>query len=121
MSVVGRRIKAVRKKNGFSQKELGDLLKVSQQTIWKWESGINDPDTASIVKIAEWANVSCDYLLGRVKNPNIAIMDDLPEELKNEGVEALYVLKEALQSGLTADDIQDVLRLAQKMRKKHSQ
>ena len=52
-----------RKKNGWSQEELADMLGVSRQSISKWESAQSVPDLQKILKLAETFNVSTDYLL----------------------------------------------------------
>lgn len=52
-----------RKKNGWSQEELADMLGVSRQSVSKWESAQSIPDLQKILKMAEVFNVSTDYLL----------------------------------------------------------
>ena len=47
----------------MSQEELADKLGVSRQSIYKWESGINDPELDKLKAIAELFGVSFDYLL----------------------------------------------------------
>jgi transcriptional regulator with XRE-family HTH domain len=37
--IIGRKIKSLRKKKGFTQQELADLLGVDRQYIWKLENG----------------------------------------------------------------------------------
>lgn len=61
---VGERINELRKKNGFTQEQLAELLRVSPQAISKWERGVANPDLYLIPSIAEVFNVSSDYLLG---------------------------------------------------------
>ena len=52
-----------RKKNGWSQEELADMLDVSRQSVSKWESAQSVPDLQKILKMAEVFGVSTDYLL----------------------------------------------------------
>ena len=52
-----------RKKNGWSQEELADMLDVSRQSVSKWESAQAIPDMKKIVQLSEIFNVSTDYLL----------------------------------------------------------
>ncbi len=52
-----------RKKNGWSQEELAEMLSVSRQSVSKWESAQAVPDLAKIIKLAEIFGVSTDYLL----------------------------------------------------------
>ena len=54
----------LRKENGMTQRELGDRLGYSNQTVSFWESGRREPDLDALVAIAKFFDVSVDYLLG---------------------------------------------------------
>ena len=51
------------------QKEFSKALEVSHQTAAAWESGRAVPSADTLQKIADYFNVSADYLLGRSKTP----------------------------------------------------
>lgn len=53
----------LRKKEGLSQEQLAEVIHVSRQTISKWENGVSEPDITSLVKIAQFFNISLDKLL----------------------------------------------------------
>lgn len=53
----------LRKEKWLSQEEVADRLKVSRQTISKWETGQSSPDFDKIVPICELFEISCDELL----------------------------------------------------------
>ena len=57
------RIAELRKKRNMSQKQFSKLLNVAQNTISQWETGQRDIDSTTLIKIAEFFNVSTDYLL----------------------------------------------------------
>ncbi|MDY5964105.1 MAG: helix-turn-helix transcriptional regulator [Peptostreptococcus porci] len=57
------KITLLRKKNGYSQEELADLLDVSRQSVSKWESSQSIPDLKKILKMSSIFGVSTDYLL----------------------------------------------------------
>ncbi len=63
------KITDLRKERSISQKELAKYLNVSQAQISKYESGANEPDLATLIKIADFFNISIDELLGHNK-PN---------------------------------------------------
>ncbi|MFR5832933.1 MAG: helix-turn-helix domain-containing protein [Acutalibacteraceae bacterium] len=65
MSVIGERIKELRLEQGVSQSTLGNSIGVSQKAVDYWERGVNEPKASYIVKLADFFNVSSDYLLGR--------------------------------------------------------
>ena len=77
----GERLKQLRKEKKVSQKTLADALFISQQAIAKWESDKSSPNPETVRKIAEYFNVSTDYLLEvdpvkPAKEPKSKISDD---------------------------------------------
>ena len=52
----------LRKKNGWSQEELAEMLGVSRQAVSKWESAQSVPDMGRVVQMSELFGVSTDYL-----------------------------------------------------------
>ena len=58
------RLKELRNEKGLSQTELAKELKVSQRSISSWETGFRQPDFETLRLIAEYFDVSTDYLLG---------------------------------------------------------
>lgn len=59
------RIAELRKTANISQAKLGKIIGVAQNTVCNWENGNREPDQVSLNKIADYFNVSVDYLLGR--------------------------------------------------------
>lgn len=46
-------------------------LHISQNSICRYETGKREADYATLIKIADYFDVSVDYLLGRTDNPKI--------------------------------------------------
>lgn len=63
--MLGQRIKIIREENQLSQIDFAKLFNVSNTTVSQWESGKRQPDYTALIKIADYFNVSVDYLLGR--------------------------------------------------------
>ena len=61
-------LKAIREKKNLSQKELGTLIGVEQQTISGYEKD-RDPSCEVLIMLANCLDTSTDYLLGRTDNP----------------------------------------------------
>lgn len=82
------RLKQLRNEKGVLQRELADYLNVSRVTITQYENGSRSPDDETKKKIAEYFNVSLDYLMGfsDIRNPYKEI--SIEEEYKRE-IEAL--------------------------------
>lgn len=62
--MLGEMLKKLRTEAKLSQYELGVKLGVSQQAIGQWEKGSRDPDSTTIKNIANFFNVTTDYLMG---------------------------------------------------------
>ena len=65
------RLKEIRKSKGISQLKLALDLNTNQNTISGYETGEREPGITELIKIADYFNVSIDYLLERTDNPNI--------------------------------------------------
>lgn len=58
-------LKKIRKEQEISQQKLADKIGVSRSTIAMWETGASQPDNGMLKRMADFFNVSTDYLLGR--------------------------------------------------------
>lgn len=60
-----KRLRKLRKEKGINQTELGNILGLSTSAIGMYEQGRRTPDQETLKKIADFFDVSIDYLLGR--------------------------------------------------------
>ncbi|MPL63735.1 hypothetical protein SDC9_09376 [bioreactor metagenome] len=58
------RLRDLREDRDLTQQDLADLLKVSQATYSRYESGALDIPSTSLIKLARFYKTSVDYLLG---------------------------------------------------------
>ena len=65
------RLKELRKKKGISQLRLATDLNTTQNTISRYETGEREPGIDELIKIADYFNVSVDYLIGRTEDPKL--------------------------------------------------
>lgn len=63
----GDKLKALRMQKGLSQQELAKTFNVANSTVGMWEQGRRIPDDKMLIKIAEYFNVSTDFLLGHIQ------------------------------------------------------
>jgi len=63
------RLKELRKAKGLSQKSLGEVIGLSERGIQNYELETNKPTSDTIIKLADYFDVSTDYLLGCSDNP----------------------------------------------------
>lgn len=72
----GNRIKILREEKGMKQEELAKVLSISTSAIGMYERDVREPNDIITLQLADFFNVSTDYLLGKSNIRN-------PEELKN--------------------------------------
>ena len=65
------RLREIRKNKGLSQLKLAMELNTNQNTISRYENGEREPGINELIKIADYFNISVDYLLERTDNPEI--------------------------------------------------
>lgn len=63
------RLKELRIAKGFTQKQVADLLGMVQRNYQRYETGEVDPPLSKAIALADYFNVSLDYLVGRSDVP----------------------------------------------------
>ena len=104
------RLKALRKEANLTQREFAQAVNVAVGTVGMWEIGKREPAFDTVNQIANFFEVSVDYLLGRTdqqKKPTPATDDErkaefiqLYEQLSDE--EKAFVIKQI--KGLLTED-----------------
>lgn len=94
------RLRFLRNEKGESLEKIAKYLNVTMQTISNYETGKRDMTPDTILKLADYFNVSTDFLLGK---SDIRKSDD---QIKEEFTFAYH--KEA--EGLTDEEIADAIR-----------
>lgn len=62
--IFSNRLKELRLEAGISQRTLANAINATQKAIDFWEKGINEPKLSFLIKLAQFFNVSIDYLAG---------------------------------------------------------
>lgn len=85
--MIGQTIRDLRKEKRVSQTELAKIVGVSQTTVTAWETGKAEPSSSAVSNLADYFNVTTDYLLGRPEKKDDdskpAAVDDLDEMIDN--------------------------------------
>lgn len=63
--VFGNRLKELRQQKGLTQADLANLLNLGPTAISNYEANRNEPTFEKLLQLAEYFEVSCDYLLGK--------------------------------------------------------
>ncbi len=106
----------LRKERGLSQKEAAAKLGISQALLSHYEKGIRECGHSFLLKVAEFYDVTCDYLLGRTNERNdfqtvaskILMLNDDYAPTSKTCIKAAMILREAMNdsekiSGLRFD------------------
>ncbi|MBO5040467.1 MAG: helix-turn-helix transcriptional regulator [Clostridia bacterium] len=64
-------LRGIREDRDIKQKDIAKVLNVSQNTYSQYETGIIPITAETLIKLADYYNVSVDYLLDRTDNPNM--------------------------------------------------
>lgn len=79
---IGHKIKTLREKKGLSQKELAQLLNISQAAVSQFENGSSPPKITTLEKIALVLNTNIQELLGWNKTQSIQDnLSNLPDDI----------------------------------------
>ena len=65
------RIRKLREDKGITQKQMSEMLSCSQRVYSNYERGDIVISTEVLIKLADFYNVSVDYLLNRTDNPKM--------------------------------------------------
>ena len=114
------RLKELRQQRGLYQKDIASYLNIAVSTYSYWEKGTYEPDQAVLSKLADYFNVSVDYLLGREEKSSPAQQESggivIPEKYKDVAV-AFY----GGPDNLTQADIDDIVRFIEFTKSKKNQ
>lgn len=72
MATFEERLAALRTAAGVSQQTIGDMLGVTRWSVHNYETGKNRPDYDGLLALADYFDVSLDYLVGRSDRRQVA-------------------------------------------------
>lgn len=71
MSIFNERLKECRNNNKIYQKQMAELLEITSRNYQRYEAGTLEPNIDKLILLADYFNVSLDYLVGRSDGPKI--------------------------------------------------
>lgn len=77
MGSFARAFKLLRERAADTQEELAKKLNLSKSTISMYENGKRTPDYETFLLIADYFNVSLDFLAGRNNVPHLDLIEDI--------------------------------------------
>jgi transcriptional regulator with XRE-family HTH domain len=96
----GDRLRSLREAQNLTQKDLAERLHISESQIFRYEKDDIEPRADVVVKVAEYFNVTADYLLGLSEEQGVYVKSELkPQEQaaiaawrRGERIEAIKVI-----------------------------
>ncbi len=92
-------LRNVRKESNLTQKQIAELLNISQQSYSDYENEKTQPDFETLIKIADTLNVSIDFLLGRTDEFGSTLLSPTAPELTAKEHEILRLYNALNPSG----------------------
>ena len=92
-SYTGNKILQLRKQKNMTQKELADLLSVTDKAVSKWERGLNFPDLLTMEKIAQIFDTSVVELLGIEDYSNRQVASEITDLANSEKQALLKIIR----------------------------
>ncbi len=92
---LGEKLKTLRAKYRFTQREIADRLNVSASVVAGYEQGNRTPSTETLCRLADVYQCTTDYLLGRESDKHKLTID--VKGLSSQEIEALSYLIDAMK------------------------
>ena len=77
------KLQELRKERKISQQELANELNINVMTYNNWEKEKREPNIETLIKLADFYNVTIDYLIGRDYSNDVGYLSDAERELLN--------------------------------------
>ena len=118
MNLFAERLKEIRRRKNITLDELAEKIGYTKSTLSRYENEKRVPNIEFINQVADFFNVSTDYLLGRTDSPEVTILekDKLPLELQGK-VDAIHIVEAAIEKGLSKETIAAILDLVERIKK----
>lgn len=81
MNILTDRLRELRESKDLYQKDIADSIGKEESTYSKYEQGTREPDIDTLIKIADFYNVTVDFLIGHEDKTKLS-KDDLLEQVK---------------------------------------
>ena len=141
MPTQGEILRDLRLERKMTMQELADYLKVSKQTINSWEKDFRKYDVETLFKLADFFNVSADYLVGASEErpfkkelKKLEAVEKLTENLRDEQfnklIEFLISTKDLTEdefinvlkfskifNGISSDDLENMVKFIKNIKK----
>ena len=88
---LGERLYQLRKQKYITQDELADIMNVSRQSISKWELDQTYPDIDNLVRLAEYYDVSVDFLVTGKDETQADAKEDTQQNTTEQNASTVFI------------------------------
>ena len=67
--MIPQKLKIARQEAGYTQKQIAELMQISQNSICRYELGEREPDLETLCRLIDFYEVNADWILGTGKRP----------------------------------------------------
>ncbi|MCX8047296.1 MAG: helix-turn-helix transcriptional regulator [Anoxybacillus gonensis] len=114
----GKRLRFLRKRRNLTQKDLADRFNVGESTIGMYERDEREPSFEFVKQLADFFNVTTDYLLGRTDDPNPPESDNeelgtlarINQLIKEYGIEQMGFFDIEKWKHLSEEEIEEIIK-----------
>lgn len=109
---LGKRLRQARIESGKSQKEVGDLIGITQGAVGHYENDRHQPSMDTLVKFAQIYAVSVNWIMTGDKDTGDAINlfgDDIPKELADLNITYLRIAKDMQNKQISPETIKRII------------
>lgn len=103
------RFKELRKLHKLSQVEIAERYDIDRTTVGKWESNISTPSIETLKDLANYFDVTLDYLLGNSSNPKLNKKDERDIQRELEEMQKDFT-QGTLRMNLDGEEIDDEIK-----------
>jgi transcriptional regulator with XRE-family HTH domain len=115
----GKRLRILRKNRNLTQKDLADRFNVGESTIGMYERDEREPSFEFVKQLADFFNVTTDYLLGRTDDPNppeskdneeLGTLARINHLIKEYGIEQMGFFDIEKWKQLSEEEIEEIVK-----------
>ncbi|EMI10403.1 helix-turn-helix transcriptional regulator [Anoxybacillus gonensis] len=114
----GKRLRFLRKRRNLTQKDLADRFNVGESTIGMYERDEREPSFEFVKQLADFFNVTTDYLLGRTDDPNppgsdneeLGTLARINQLIKEYGIEQMGFFDIEKWKQLSEEEIEEIVK-----------
>jgi repressor LexA len=99
------RLREVREQRGLTQKDLAERTGLAANSVYRYETGENDPAGDILARLARELDVSSDYLLGLVDDPKAILTEEDLSPMERK-------LLQAVRKGLIVEALETLTSLS---------